>query len=254
MNIIQNYIKVAIRNQMRQKTHGLINILGLSTGMCFSLLIAVYVLFEMSFDKFHVKGKDIFLLPMTWHFNGTVLPTGANCSVGGTFMQESFPEVERNVRIKRSSPSLKKGNEMISESKVLYADSTFFKVFTFPLVIVNLNELLTKPRSIVLSESMAAKYFGNDWAHANLLNQTITGPNNVLYEITGVIKDVPLNSHLQFDFVVSLSTLLPASHQPSWDNSEFYTYVLLPGQKKPGGKLERRVERCLLYLLKRLYC
>lgn len=100
VNIILNYFKVAIRNLLRQKTHSVINIAGLSTGMCFSLLICVYVLFEMSYDNFHVKRKRIFLLPMTWHFNCTVLPTAANCSVGGPFMQESFPEVEQTVRIK----------------------------------------------------------------------------------------------------------------------------------------------------------
>jgi putative ABC transport system permease protein len=227
MNIIQNYFKVAIRNVMRQKMHSLINVLGLSTGMCFGLLIGAYVLFELSYDNFHAKGKRIFLLPMTWHFNGTVMPTGANCSVGGPFMQESFPEVEQTVRIKRSTLSLKKGNEMINESKVLYADSTFFNIFTFPLVNGNPAKLLSEPNSIVLTESMAVKYFGNDWASFDLPNQTLIGSNNKLYSITGVVKDAPLNSHIQFDFIVSLNTYLPASHQPNWDNSEFYTYLVL---------------------------
>jgi len=225
--IFQNYFKVAIRNLLRQKTHSMINIIGLSTGMCFSLLICVYVLFEMSYDNFHVKRKSIFLLPMTWHFNGTVLPTAANCSVGGPFMQESFPEVEQTVRIKRSSLSLKKANESINELKVLYADSTFFTIFTFPLISGDPKKLLMEPNSIVLTESMAVKYFGSEWAHADVLNQTVAGPNNVLYSITGVAKDVPSNSHIQFDFVVSLNTLLPASHQPTWDNSEYYTYLVL---------------------------
>lgn len=234
MNIIQNYFKVAIRNLLRQKTHSLINILGLSTGMCFSLLISVYVLFEMSYDNFHSKGKNIFLLPMTWHFNGTVLPTGANCSVGGPFMQESFPEVEQNVRVKRSSLSLKKENEVINESKVLYADSTFFSIFTFPLVSGNPKKLLTEPNSIVLTESMAVKYFGKEWAKADILNQTLGGSSSALYTITGVVKDIPSNSHLQLDFVVSLNTLLSASHQPSWDNSEYYTYLVLNPNADPA--------------------
>jgi len=239
MNFIQNYFKVAIRNLMRQKTHSLINTLGLSTGMCFSLLISAYVLFEMSYDRFHERGKNTFLLPMTWHFNGTMLPTGANCSAGGPFMQESFPEVEQNVRIKRSSLSLKKGNEMINESKVLYADSAFFNIFTFPLVNGNPAKLLTEPNSIVLTESMAAKYFGQDWAQADLLNQTLGGSNNILYKITGVVRDVPSNSHVQFDFVVSLTTLLPASHQPNWDNSEYYTYLVLHPDANPEEMVKK---------------
>jgi putative ABC transport system permease protein len=227
MNILKNYFKVAFRNILRQRAHSIINILGLSTGLCFSLLICLYVLFEISFDNFHEKGSRIYLLPMTWHFNGTDLPTGANCSVGGPFMKQEFPEVEETVRIRNSSLSLKKGDETINEASVYFADSAFFKVFTFPFLQGDPNRSLVEPNSIVLTERMAIKYFGEDWSAANLQDHTMVASDKKLYKIQGVIKDVPLNSHLQFDFVVSFTSLQIAHQQPNWDNSEFYTYVLL---------------------------
>jgi putative ABC transport system permease protein len=227
MNILKNYFKVAFRNLLRQRTHSIINILGLSTGLCFSLLICLYVLFEISFDNFHEKGSRIYLLPMTWHFNGTDLPTGANCSVGGPFMKQEFPEVEETVRIRNSSLSLKKGDETINEASVYFADSAFFKVFTFPFLQGDPNRSLVEPNSIVLTERMAIKYFGEDWSAANLQDHAMVASDKKLYKIQGVIKDVPLNSHLQFDFVVSFTSLPIAHQQPNWDNSEFYTYVLL---------------------------
>lgn len=227
MNILQNYLKVAIRNLLRQKTHSLINILGLSTGICFSFLIGLYVLFELSYDNFHSKSDRIYLLPMTWHFNGTDLPTGANCSVGASFMKETFPQVEETVRILNSSLSLRKDNEMINEASVYLADSTFFSVFTFPFLVGNPEESLAKPYSIVLTENMALKYFGENWMETDILSQTMAGPGNKVYSITGVTRNVPANSHLRFDFVVSITSHPSAYRQPSWDNSEFYTYLVL---------------------------
>lgn len=238
MNILQNYLKVAIRNLLRQKTHSLINILGLSTGICFSFLISLYVLFELSYDNFHTKGDRIYLLPMTWHFNGTDLPTGANCSVGASFMKETFPQVEETVRILNSSLSLRKDNEMINEASVYLADSTFFSVFTFPFLVGNPEESLVRPYSIVLTENMALKYFGENWMQTDILSQTLAGPGNKVYSITGVTRNVPANSHLKFDFVVSFTSHPGAYRQPSWDNSEFYTYLAL----HPSTDIQKLVE------------
>lgn len=227
MELFYNYFKVASRSLIRQKGHTAINIVGLSVGFAFSLLIFLYVAHELSYDNFHKKGDRIYLLPMTWHFNGTDLPTGANCSVGGPFMKQNFPEVEEYVRISNSSVSFYKNEEAVKEARILYADSSFFNVFTFPLLMGDARTALVEPLSIVLTRSTAEKYFGLSWETQNLVGKTMTGTNNKSYLITGVTEDSPTNSHLQYNAIISFSTLRVSRVQPKWDNSEFYTYVLL---------------------------
>lgn len=227
MELFYNYFKVAGRSLLRQKGHTVINIIGLSVGFAFSLLIFLYVAHEVSYNNFHSKGDRIYLLPMTWHFNDTDMPTGANCSIGGPFMKQVFPEVEDNVRISISSLSFYKNQEAVKETGVFYADSSFFNVFTFPLLMGDARTALVEPFSIVLTRVTAEKYFGPSWQTQNLLGKTMTGTNNKTYLITGIAEDVPANSHLKFNAIVSLSTVAVSKGQPSWDNSEFYTYLLL---------------------------
>jgi putative ABC transport system permease protein len=231
MNLFYNYLKVAARNIIRQRTHAAINIFGLSTGLAFALFIYAFVLHELSFDTFHQKKDQVYFFPMTWHFNGTSLPAGANCSVAGPFIKDVFPEVEEYVRVSIKSLSFRKDAEVIKETDVYYADSSFFKVFTFPMLKGDANRSLSAPYSIVLTRTSAVKYFGPEWETKNILGTTLETNNNKIYTITGVVEDVPVNSHLKFTFLVSLSSL-PGSRTllKTWDNSEFYTYVILHPQ------------------------
>jgi putative ABC transport system permease protein len=228
MNLFYNYLKVAARNIIRQRIHAAINIFGLSTGLAFALFIYAFVLHELSFDTFHRKKDQLYFFPMTWHFNGTSLPAGANCSVAGPFIKDAFPEVETYVRVSVKSLSFRKDNEVIKETDVYYADSSFFNVFTFPMLKGDVNRSLSDPYSVVLTRTSAIKYFGLDWETKNILGMTLETNNNKTYTITGVVEDVPVNSHLKFTFLVSLSSL-PGSRTllKTWDNSEFYTYVVL---------------------------
>jgi putative ABC transport system permease protein len=250
MNLLRNYLKIAWRYLLRQKAHSLINVVGLSTGFCFSLLISLYVLNELSYDQFHVNKENIYLLPMTWHFNGTEMHTGLNCSAGGPFMKESFPQVLETVRISNSFITFRKDEDVIKESGVYFVDSAFFKIFSFPFLLGNPDKALTEPNSVVVTEDMAIKYFSSNWRSKDLLNKTLVGTNNKLYKITGVIKNVPSNSHIQFNFVASFSSLSASRRETSWDNSEFQTYVLLqPGtnveqlKKEIPGRIEKRYSK-----------
>ena len=222
-----NYLKVSSRNLLRQKGHTIINMFGLSVGFAFSLLIFLYVSHELSYNNFHKKTDRIFLLPMTWHFNGTDMPTGANCSVGGPFMKQVFPEVEEAIRISMQSISFYKNQEAVKETGMYYADSAFFNVFTFPLIMGDERTALVEPYSIILTRATAEKYFGAEWESQNLLGKTMTATNNKSFVITGITENAPTNSHLQFNALVSFSTLPVSRRQPNWDNSEFYTYILL---------------------------
>lgn len=227
MGLITNYLKIAGRNLVRQKAHTAINLIGLSIGIAFSLLIYLFVAHEVSYDTFHTKADRIYLLPMKWHFNGTGMPTGANCSVGGPFAKHVFAEVEEYTRIAMRSMSFKKVEEVIKETDVYYADSAFFRIFSYPLLEGDPDRALAEPNSIVLTRANAEKYFGEDWRGRNVLDRTMIGSDGKLYKITGVTEDIPSNSHLRFNFIVSFSTLPTSRTQPGWDNSEFYTYMLL---------------------------
>ncbi len=239
MELFYNYFKVAGRNLVRQKGHTAINIIGLSVGFAFSLLIFLYVAHEVSYNNFHEKSDRIYLLPMTWHFNGTDMPTGANCSVGGPFMKQVFPEVEDYVRISISSVSFYKNQEAVKETNVFYADSSFFNVFTFPLITGDARTALVNPFSIVLTRVTAEKYFGPTWETQDLVGKTMTGTNNKTYLITGIAEDVPTNSHVNFNAIISFSTLAVSKRQPNWDNSEFYTYLLLNKHADAGSMIKQ---------------
>lgn len=239
MELFINYFKVAGRNLIRQKGHTVINMFGLSIGFAFSLLIVLYVAHELSYDNFHKKGDRIYLLPMTWHFNDTDMPTGANCSIGGPFVKQVFPEVENTVRISIQSVSFYKNSEAVKETGVFYADSSFFDVFTFPLLKGDEQTALVQPYSIVLTRSTAEKYFGATWETQNLIGKTVTGTNNKSYQITGITENAPTNSHLNFNAIVSFSSLRASRNQPNWDNSEFYTYVLLHEQADASAIIQQ---------------
>ncbi|MCB0493131.1 MAG: ABC transporter permease [Cyclobacteriaceae bacterium] len=222
--ILRNYLTVATRTLIKQRVHSSINIIGLSIGLAISLLIALFVVNEWSYDRFHQKGDQIYLLPMTWHFGGTDLPSGSNCSAGGPFMKETFPQVEQYVRITNVSKSFYKGDLIVKEDNGLYADSSFFSIFSFPLIMGNADHVLVDPNSIVLTQRTAQKYFGDNWQGA--LSQTVRDSNGKLYTVTGITLDVPTNSHIQFDYLISFSSRTDAT-TPNWDNSQFRTYLLM---------------------------
>ena len=227
--IVKNYLKVAVRSLIKQRVHSIINIAGLSVGVAVCLLISLYVVNELSYDRFHRNGDRIYLLPMTWHFGGTVLPTHANCTAGGPFMKEMFSEVEEYVRFGKADLSFRKDETVVNEAQGLYSDSAFFKLFSFSLLAGNPEMALTDPLSIILTRRLAEKYFGADWQNQNITEQTLSASNGQVYRITGVVENVPVNSHIKFDYLVSFSSI-KASKQITWDNSEFITYLLLaPG-------------------------
>lgn len=222
--IFQNYLTIATRSLLKQRVHSTINIIGLSVGLSISLLIALFVVNELSYDRFHEKSDQVYLLPMTWRFGGTELPTGSNCSAGGPFMKEAFPQVESFARITGTSKSFYKGDVIVREENGFFADSTFLSILTFQLLTGNEEEALVAPNSIVLTKKTAAKYFGENWQDA--VGETVRDTNGKLYTVTGIAADVPSNSHIQFDYLISFSSRSDAT-SPNWDNSQFRTYLLM---------------------------
>jgi putative ABC transport system permease protein len=223
--MIKNYLKIAWRNLIRNKTFSFINILGLAMGLSCFLLISLYVLDELSYDKFNENADRIYRINSNIRFGGTELNMPLSSDMTGQVLKKDYPQVEQYARIYNSSGSklIKKGNSFINEQKVAHVDSTFFQVFTFPAIAGNLRTALNGPNSVVITESAAIKYFST----VNAVGKTLETNDNgkTLYKVTAVIKDMPHNGHFNYDFLFSMKNVNYQWGQ--FTSHNFHTYLLL---------------------------
>ncbi len=223
--MFKNYLKIAWRNLLKNRTFSIINIAGLAIGLACFILIVLYVMHEISYDRFHAKADRIYRINSDIRFGGTDLKLAVCSDPMGATLKKDFPQVEQYTRLYNSSGSklIKKGNEFINEQAVVHADSTFFDVFTFPAISGDIKTALNEPNTVVLTKSAAEKYFGSTEAVGKMLE---TDDNNsTLYKVTAIINDMPENSHFRFDFLFSMDNV-----QYGWGNylsHNFQTYIVL---------------------------
>jgi putative ABC transport system permease protein len=226
--MIRNYFITAWRNLTKNKAFSIINILGLSTGLCCFLLILLFVQDELHFDRFNQKADRIFRIYSNIHFGGTSLEFPLSPDPTGEVLKKDYPQVEQFTRIYVSNgiKQIKKGNLFITEQRVAHVDSTFFDVFSFPAISGITENALIAPNTVVITESAAKKYFGTTEAVGRLLETNEKG--KTLYKVMAVIRDMPENGHFHFDFLFSMKNV-----DYGWGqflSHNFYTYLLL----KPG--------------------
>ena len=244
--MIINYLKVAFRNIWRHKGFSFINILGLSVGMTACFLIFLYVRFELSYDKFHSKADRIYRLVCDTKTPSEILYESITSGPMAINIKRDFPEVEAAVRIDQSSFLVRRGDIKFQEDNSLYADSTFFSVFDFPLLKGDPKTALTAPLSIVLSETTARKYFKDEDPMGQAL---ILRGDNLPVKVTGIMKDLPGNSHFKADVIVSMTTQtqkLNTNRDNQWGNFGMYSYLLLKEGTDPKllqAKLPAFLER-----------
>jgi len=224
--MLRNYLKTSLRNLVRYKTYSAINLLGLTLGtMCF-ILIFLYVAQERSFDRFHPSAEQVHRLNVHFISDSGTFENALSAAPMGPAMNATIPGIESVARIRQVNPEplIQFGETRFFEAGGLYADSTFFGVFDgFEFMQGDPRTALIEPGSIVLTRSMAQRYFGM----ADPLGQRLRVNNEMDAVVTGVIKDVPITSHLQFDYLVSFSTLPEST---SWWSNPYYTYLKLnPG-------------------------
>jgi putative ABC transport system permease protein len=225
--MIRSYIKVALRNLWRNRGYAAINILGLALGLATSVLIFLYVFSELSFDRFHEKSDRIYKV---W-ISG-MMPTGevhdaVTAGPMASALLADYPEVEQVVRIKQEGGWLvRSGDRKFNETEqdFMFADSTFFDVFSFRLLKGDPKRCLAEPRSIVLSEEYARKYFGNEDPVGRTLK---IEQDTSVSVITGVMQDFPENSHFHCKMLGSLSTIPEDRFTLNWVNTNFHTYIVL---------------------------
>jgi putative ABC transport system permease protein len=221
--MIKNYVQTAIRSLRRQRGDAVINVLGLAIGLAGCLLVGLYVQDELSYDRHHAKADRIVRVAMDVVNDRTIEVTP---TIVGPVFERTVPEVEESVRLydigRYNDVIVRSADRAFREERFFYADSTVFDVFTHPFVVGTPDDALTRPSTIVLTQSTAQRYFGD----ANPVGESLTVGTNRSFEVTGVIADPPLTSHVQFDFLASFVTTSWAQRE-IWMSANFYTYLLL---------------------------
>ncbi len=227
--MLANYLKIAIRNLIKNKLYSLLNISGLAVGMASVILIALYVQDELGYDRYHQKGGRIYRVTVSTDATGIPSWIGTPAPLGPAFKQK-FPEIEAAVRI---DPLAFKRKSLVSfqdksfyEERFVLADPNLFEVFDFKLLQGDPQNVLRHPANLVLSRSTAQKYFGND----DPIGKIITYDGKINFTVSGVMENVPANSHFLFDMVGSyeyLDEFYEFEVTRQWGMHNFYTYVLL---------------------------
>ncbi|MCW8310699.1 ABC transporter permease [Sphingobacterium sp. InxBP1] len=222
--MIKNNLKIAWRNLIRNSSTSIINITGLAMGIAVCLLISLYVADEFSFDRFNTHADRIVRVIFRGTVKGGTMNEAHVMPPVAATMKAELAEVQETARLRQGgSPLFTIGNKVFRDEQMAYVDPSFFKIFTLPFVKGNPSTAVTMPYTAVISESTALKYFGTtDVIGRNL---TIKDDQNIL-KITGVMKDIPQNSHFHFDIFTSMEAL-EDSRSKSWMTSEYFTYALL---------------------------
>ena len=223
--MLSNYLKIAWRNLIRNKAFSAINIIGLAIGLATCLLISLFVLDELSYDRYNEKADRIVRVIFRGSSAGGKMNEANVMPPTAQTLKADYPEVLEATRLRvGGAPLITVGQKTFRDASIAFADSNFFDVFTLPLLQGNLKTALVHPNTAVITSAMARTYFGNEDPMGKVL--MIKGGNST-YQITGVIDKVPTNSHFQFDLFVSMASFSDAK-SPSWMTSEFYTYLVLP--------------------------
>ncbi|MFC2161410.1 ABC transporter permease [Acidobacteriota bacterium] len=221
--MLNNYLKIALRNFKRHKGYSFINLAGFAIGMACCLLIFIYIRQETSYDKFHNDGDRVYRIVQdirSQTANRIFAPISP--MVAPTLIAD-FPQVEQAARIITAGSRLvKKGDVFFYEDRFMWADQEIFDVLTIPFVRGNPQEALTRPQTVVISEIMAGKYFG----HAEPIGQLLS-INQTDYEVTGVLANSPENTHIKYDLIASLVSLSDWNEMGNWYSTMFYTYLKL---------------------------
>lgn len=222
-------LRLAFRNLLKFKNHTAINLIGLSLGLSIGSLILLYVMDELSFDNFHIKGDRIFKVV-------TASPDGGmetNAHPIGHQLRNNYPEVESVLYVTTASSSFKLNHkDQRFKHNILYASEEFFELFDFPLISGNLTDALKDPYSIVITKSIENTYY-----NGSAYGKTLTLRDSIDFKITGVVADVPKNSHIQFDMLISFSTYQDFryfSYTEGWGNFDMRNYILLKEGTNPS--------------------
>jgi len=230
--MLGNYLKIAIRNMKRHLGYTFINTFGLAVGLTCFFLLMIYVRYELSYEKFHVRSDRIFRVANHlpgWNYKGSMdfcLTTAPLAPA----LEETYPEVVAATRLRKDSDSFSYGDKKFQE-QFIYGDTKLFDVFTYPLIKGEPKAALAEPYSIILSRRLAEKFFGE----TDPMGKVVRLSDETDLRITGIAEDAPPNSHIQFDCIISFATLEVSRKREmqNWGSINYCTYVLLDDSSRP---------------------
>lgn len=235
--MLRNFLTNAFRNIKKQPGYIILNVSGLAIGLTSFIFISLYVIHELSFDRFHKNYENIYRLKVVGRLAGGELDQAITSAPMAKAMINDYPEVLDVTRVTRLGAWLIRfGDNSFNEDGVLFADSTFFRVFDFRLLRGDPGTALVRPKSLVLTEEFAKKYFGDQ---DPLGQKMIVEADTNLYTVTGVVQNVPDNSHMKFDILASMSTFPGMANSQFWISHNYYTYIVVPGGTDPGALQEK---------------
>lgn len=221
--MFRNYIKTALRNIAKSRFYSSLNIVGLAVGLATCLLILVYVLDELNYDRYNLNADRIYRVDNEIKFGNNHLDLAVCAALQGITMVREMPQVQQYTRLKwHGNLHIRKGMENLSEGRVAFADSTLFEVFTIPVISGNAKTALKEYHSLVITETIAKKYFNS----TDVVGKTILINDTAHYKITAVIKDIPKQSHFNFDVFVPMVEDAE-SNDDNWLSQNWNTYILL---------------------------
>ncbi len=227
--MFKNFLKVAWRNMSRYKSFSFINILGLAIGIACSIMIMLFVFYEKSYDNYHEKTGRIYRVAVRASIGDTKIHQTYSSAITFLKLLEEFPEIETGVKfLNIGQIPIKYLGQTHYEDNVFAVDSTFYDVFSVPLIFGNPKKVLVEPNTMVISESTAGRYFGRiDVTGEVLTYESPRGEGDIDYKITGISEDMPSNSHFHYDFLVSLTSFPQLINNTGWTSNNFITYLVL---------------------------
>ncbi len=232
--MLQNYIKTTFRNLVRNKGYTVINVLGLAIGLSASILILLFIVKELSFDKFFKDSDRIYRIAVKGRMSGDYFNVALTPSPMAPALKRTFPEVESAVRLRQwSQQSLfAYEHKIFYEKNVLFADSSFFDILDFKSTSGDLKTALYEPFSVVLTQELAHKYFGEN----NPIGKILKVNDTFQFKVTAVLEDIPENTHLRFPLLLSWSSIKKMNDSRmdfNWGSLGFYTYIKLTESADP---------------------
>ncbi len=222
--MFKNFLKIAYRNIIRHKSYAFINIMGLSIGLACTILIGIYVVNELSFDKFHSKSDRIYRVYIDGKMGSNKFLGPSTPAPMAAALMQDYPEVESAARLfKQNNRNVRYQDKSFYEDNFFYADSNIFDVLSFEFVAGN-KKALMQPKTVIITQKTAKKYFGESDPIGQSLR--IMNSDSMYLEVTGVVKEFPSTSHMHFDFIASMSSF-PYARNTQWVSNSFYTYLTL---------------------------
>ncbi len=243
--MFRNYLKLALKSIISQGYQSIISAIGLSVALGCCILILLYVQYELSYDKYHINAEHIHRIitkqSAAFSYMGKDLFAVTPAPLKDALVN-NIPEIENSTKCRLTTHTLEYNSSLFTESGFLYSDPDFLKIFTFPVISGNPFEELKEPFTLFITEEMAEKYFGNEEA----VGKTIKADNNYVFTVRGVLKNIPMNSHFDFDFLTGFETLYSMrggkEKVETWGNFSYSTYIQLMDNVTPEDIMDKLKE------------